>query len=207
MKSKRPAPALNSKFALYATASAAALGAAATADADFVGNYTVAAPSGNTYGNWTATHTNADPVGTFGVNLAGLPNTLGLSLAWADGASSNSEVLTFFTTAAADSTVSYDITTSAFGAASFFDGNSFIAANSGSQSFSVLSGATFGFRLVSSNSMLSFGASSTALATISNFSVTPSAVPEPGTMALLAGCAALGYAGVQRVRRSRQSAA
>jgi hypothetical protein len=196
----------SSRFARYATASAAALGATAAADAQFVGDYSLTTGSGNT-GAWNSSTGSA--MSSF--SAGGAPDSVSFSV----NTYGNSNLflaapVTVDTTVSFDWSVQYSFSYSSGSTAAFNDGvagNTFSsfsgggsASDSGRSSFLVAAGNTFGFQF-----NLSYGNGSQSL-TISNFSAV-TAVPEPGTAGLLAGCAALGFVAVVGVRAKRRRAA
>jgi hypothetical protein len=208
------------KFSRYAATSAAALGAAAAARAEFTGNYALTPPAAGTFtntaangtfGNWTATKggTSSAPTGwTLTTTDAGTSLTLGVT---GSSGAAGSPTLTFLSTAAAAGNVNFNFNATASGPEghSFFytaDGSTYnlitSATYGSSRSFAVANGATFGFRVTAT---YTFSASSMQ-AVISGFTA-PTAIPEPGTAGLLAGCAALGFVGLTGVREMRRRAA
>ncbi len=198
-----PAPAArSSRFARYATASAAALGVAVAADAQFVDAYSLTTGSGNT-GAW-------NQGGSSGaIDIGGAPD----SIIFYSGGTSSWRGLNLVAPVTVDTEVSFDwvanFSTGFSGdtiSATFYDGSSTqmlqSGANSGSgrATFLVAAGNSFGFQL---NANYIHGGISLV---ISNFSAV-SAIPEPGTTGLLAGAAALGFVAVLGARAKRRRAA
>ena len=189
-------------FTAYAVASAAASVAAAyQAEASFIGEYAVTPPSPGTYmdasaignfGTWTASFVGDLPSASVTLDTTAAPN----AVSFADTTTDIGLFSYYFTTtAAASGTVSFDYSavydTSSLGSdafAEYFDGTTYflIPEGSGTISFSILAGQTFGFTTDASYLGM-------ASLTISNFSAPSSTVPEGGTsLALLA----LGFAGL-----------
>lgn len=198
----------SSKFARYATASAAALGATAAAEAQFTGSYDVTPPAAatftagsvlGTFGNWTGAGSQL-----IGHSVTTSGTQLDLSWSGLEG-SPGSPTYTFTTLAASASTVDFDWTGST--TLTGFEGYlvngtpTFLSGAGGHVSFAIGVGQTFGFEIGYNYTV---GTGSAAL-TITNFSV--AAVPEPGVSSLLAGCAMLGFVGLVGLRKARQRAA
>jgi len=198
-----PAPVTkSSRFARYATASAAALGAAAAADAQFIGDYSLTTGTGN-IGAWNHT----GPGGA--INIGGAPNSI-IFYSWG-----TSSWHSFYLAApvAVDTEVSFDwaanFNTGFSGdtiSAVFNDGTggqllqSGATSGSGHATFLIAAGNSFGFQL---NANYVHGGASLV---ISNFSAV-AAIPEAGTTGLLAGAAALGFVAVVGARAKRRRAA
>ena len=204
----------SSKFVRYATATAAAFGAAAATNAQFIGDYSLESPpagtfnnpaSPSTFGQWHLTEVSSNLDETTVVTTT---NGASLGLFAMVGPSATYVSLDFSTVAAASGNVSFDYSTVFAGSGysfRFYDNSGYVLSVFGSGSstatFAVTSGETFGFRLTSAYSSGSYVG-----ATITNFSAPMAAIPEAGTTGLLAGCAALGFVGLVGARRSRQRA-
>jgi hypothetical protein len=209
---KTPPRSRSGRFARYAVASSAALGAAAAAKAQFAGSYALTPQNGSTYGNWTASITDVGN-GSAAVDIGSAPGQLTLSVQNTTN-SSGTERIDFLTTAQAAGTVQFFLHTTltpSSPAELYYttDGTTFTSINAagftGTASlitFHVLDTAAFGFRLAMSYT----GSSSSLSAQFTGFSA-PTAIPEPGTSGLLAGCAAAGFVALMGVRKARQRAA
>lgn len=209
MKLGAPSPA-SSDFGRYAAAAAATLGLASTAGAQFVGDYSYGAEgtfTGNnvsgSFGNWTSATTFNNSFGQ--LELDGSGTLLEFQPPTQDG------MWDFTAVAAASGQVSFDFQGAGF---SYNQNGSFVpVADSPSAasavSFSVITGETFGFRVSTSGFGIGDETGTAAQPTapllfqISNFSAPASAVPEPGTNALLAGIATLGFAALRARRKQR----
>jgi hypothetical protein len=206
-----------SKFTRYAAASAAAIGAATVADAQFTGAYSLEGPPAGTF------NSPADP-STFGLwtfDMVAAPSgaaaTLitssgpSLSLSAYSGYTSGTASFSFYTTAAATGTVSFDFSSVLTGSGgadgsfrtmvNFVDNHGFNGTSSGPVTFAVNSGDTFGFRVLAA-----YVPYATMQVAITNFSA-PAAIPEAGTSSLLAGVASLGFVGLLARRKLQARAA
>ena len=216
MKTTSPL-ARSNKFARYAAASAAALGAAAAADAQFTGDYTLEGPAANTFtnpsspssfGNWTFQQLN-----TSGSFFASITTSTGASLDIVAEQGTSYSVVEFGVTAAGTGNVTFDYSTTADagllggGSGSFqyyVNGiNHFVTSISESNSvtFAVSSGDVFGFRIAGA-----YATYASMGVTFTNFSAPLAAVPEPGTTGLLVGVASLGFVGLMMNRKLRERA-
>jgi hypothetical protein len=204
----------SSRFARYATASAAALGAAAAAEGQFIGDYSLEGPPANTFSNPTSpstfglwTYSNAqNPLGSSITLVTSTGSSLDLTAY--TGFQSSTVVFDFTAVAAGSGNVSFDYSSSFSGVAGSFryevnGSNTFVtsATDSSSISFSVNSGDTFGFRLTAA-----YAPYTTMQVSITNFSA-PAAIPEAGSASLLAGVASLGFVGLMAHRKLRERAA
>jgi hypothetical protein len=180
------APTSKKHALAYAVAGAAAMGATATVEADFVGPYD--------HSNWTFTPAGDGSTVTSTTNLTLIGSNNGVA-----GTS------TYTIAAAASGTVSFDWSYSSSDVANWDYGGFYLngvfttlAFNStqggGSFSTSVGSGDTFGFWVHSRDG--SFGP---GVLDVSNFNG-PLAIPEPGTLGLLALGAVAGSLGFRRRR-------
>lgn len=198
MKMSRPATP-SSRFTRYAAASAVALGATAVAQADFSADYSLSSGSGNT-GAWNSGGA---------LDIGGAPNSI---IFYSSGTSSTTSLylvapvtvdteVTFDWVANFNTGFSGDTISAVFndgtGAQVLWNGAS---SGSGQRTFLVAAGNAFGFQL---NANYIHGSASMV---ISNFSAV-AAIPEPGTMGLLAGCATLGFVAVAGMREKRRRAA
>jgi len=205
-----PVPVSASRFGRYAAAAGAAFGAAAAANAQFVGSYALTPQNENTYGAWTASITNVGN-GSTAVNIGSAPTQLTLSVNNSTGVA-GTERIDFLTTAQAAGLVQFDLHTSATnaGAVALYytaDGSTFNLINASSYagtasllSFSVLNSSTFGFRLTAN-----YSTAASLSAVITGFSA-PTAIPEPGASGLLVSCAAGGFVALMGLRNARRRA-
>jgi hypothetical protein len=189
-------------FAAYAIASAAASVATVhQTEASFMGDYAVTPPSPGTYmdasaigsfGTWTGSDVGDLSSASVTLDTTAAPNAVSFAATTADiGLFS----YYFTTTAAASGTVSFDYSatydTSSLGSdafAEYYDGTTYflIPEGTGTISFSIMAGQTFGFTTDASYLGM-------ASLTISDFSAPAGTVPEGGSsLALLA----LGFAGL-----------
>ena len=216
-----PRPSRSRKFARYAVASSAALGAAAAAKAQFTGSYTLTPPAQNnfsngaaagTFGAWNSTKSGTSATGT-GWFLQTTDNGSGLTLLVATSASfAENPSLTFYAFAEAAGNVVFSVNTTVVGSGTheFYytaDSSTYnlvtgTTASLSGISFAVASGATFGFRVVAFSNY----SASSMQAVIFGFSA-PTAIPEPASAGLLAGCVTAGYVGLMGARAMRRRAA
>lgn len=200
-------------FGRYAV-TAASIGIASTATADFSGNYTLNPPvnanySGanaiGTFGNWTSSLTYVPQAGTVTASdsvTTNAPTTLALQLAVGRQADPT-DTFNFFTTVQGAGSLSFNWNFTDNGVASgaiafgYTKNGTFTQltsgiSQSGSTNISVNAGDTFGFRVVANYA----GAASV---TISNFSAP---VPEPA----VAGLILTGVVGLVALRELRRRA-
>jgi hypothetical protein len=212
---KPSASAGSPKFARYAAASAAAIGAAAVADAQFTGDYGLEGPPASIFTNPTAPSTFGQWTYSLGQAPVGSTVTLvtssgsSLDLTAYTGFQSSTVTFDFSAIAADTGNVSFDYSSVFSGSGASFrylvNGSStFLTSvtDSGPVSFAVNSGDTFGFRVTAA-----YAAYTSMQVSITNFSAPVSAVPEAGASSLLAGVASLGFVGLMARRRLRAQAA